>query len=226
MVYITGDTHIPIDIGKLNTKQFKEQNVMSRSDFLIVCGDFGAVWDNSKSDFYWRKWLDNKTFTTLFVDGNHENFHLLNRMPMVEFCGGTAHQVSSHIFHLMRGEIYEICGRKYFCMGGATSHDKMFRVKDKSWWSEELPTNEEFEHALNSLNSVGWEVDYVITHCAAKETQRDIASWYENDNLTSFLQIVKENCKYKHWYFGHYHIDKDIDDRHHALYDRIMKIGE
>lgn len=31
---------------------------------------------------------------------------------------------------------------------------------------------------------------------------------------------------YKHWYFGHFHIDEDIDDKHTVLYNSIIKIGE
>ena len=31
---------------------------------------------------------------------------------------------------------------------------------------------------------------------------------------------------YKHWYFGHFHIDEDIDDEHTVLYNSIIKIGE
>lgn len=42
MIYITGDTHIPIDIGKLSTKHFPEQKHFTQNDYLIICEDFGA----------------------------------------------------------------------------------------------------------------------------------------------------------------------------------------
>lgn len=38
MIYITGDTHGALDIGKLNTKKFPEQKQMTKDDFVIVCG--------------------------------------------------------------------------------------------------------------------------------------------------------------------------------------------
>lgn len=38
MVFVTGDTHIPIDIHKLNTKKFPEQTNLTRADFVIVLG--------------------------------------------------------------------------------------------------------------------------------------------------------------------------------------------
>lgn len=88
LIYITGDTHIPIDIDKLKTNSFPEQKDMTKEDFLIICGDFGGVWDNSPADNYWCKWLNNKNFTTLFVDGNHENFDLLNAYKIITWNGG------------------------------------------------------------------------------------------------------------------------------------------
>lgn len=43
MIYITGDTHIPIDIGKLSTSRFPKQKSLTKDDYVIVCGDFGGV---------------------------------------------------------------------------------------------------------------------------------------------------------------------------------------
>lgn len=225
MVYITGDTHGDIDIHKLAMRNFPQQKYMSKNDSLIVCGDFGCVWDGSKCDRYWQKWYDEKSFTTLFVDGNHENHRMLAEFPIVNQYGGSVHQIQPSLFHLMRGEVFEIDGAKVFCMGGASSHDKHLRKPNISWWEEEIPSKAEFEHAVETLEKHNWCVDYIVTHCASKSIQAKIASWYENDAVTSFLQFVEENCRFKHWYFGHYHVDLDIDDRHTALYRRVLPLG-
>lgn len=37
---------------------------------------------------WWRSWLNDRPFTTLFVDGNHENFDLLNAYPVENWHGG------------------------------------------------------------------------------------------------------------------------------------------
>lgn len=87
-----------------------------------------------------------------------------------------------------------------------------------------MPSNEEYETALNNLDKHNWEVDYVITHCAPDSTQRQITYWYEHDKLTNFLEVVDSDLKYKHWYFGHYHVDKQIDGKHTAVYDNIIKL--
>jgi hypothetical protein len=54
---------------------------MTKADYVIICGDFDGVWakdEESKEEKYNLDWLNNKPFTTLFVDGNHENIDWLN----------------------------------------------------------------------------------------------------------------------------------------------------
>lgn len=223
MIYITGDTHIPIDIHKLSVTKFPEQKQMTKSDYVIACGDFGGVWDRSKEETYWLKWLNEKPFTTLFIDGNHENFDLLNQYDEGYLMGGKVHRIMASVYHLMRGQVFTIDGLKFFTMGGATSHDKIYRKEGVSWWPQEMPSNEEYETALKSLDKYGWEVDYILSHCAPDSIQSKLADWYEHDKCTNFLETVRQDCKYKHWYFGHYHINRDVDDKHTCLYDWFLK---
>lgn len=95
MIYVTGDTHANIDISKLNTKNFPQQKSLSKDDYIIVSGDFGLVWDGSAREIYWQDWLTNKNFTTLFIDGNHENFDILYRLPISEKIRGICKRGSS-----------------------------------------------------------------------------------------------------------------------------------
>lgn len=68
MIYITGDCHA--DWTKFSTESFPEQKDMTRDDFVIVCGDFG-LWHDNPTEQWWFKWLEEKNFTLLFIDGNH-----------------------------------------------------------------------------------------------------------------------------------------------------------
>lgn len=224
MIYITGDTHIPVDISKLSTKQFPDQRNMTKDDFLIITGDFGGVWDNSNEEKYWIKWLNEKNFTTLFVDGNHENFDMLNSYQIENYHGGKVHKIANSIYHLMRGQIFEFDGSLFFTMGGASSHDKEYRIEGKSWWEAELPNNEEYQEAENNLDKVNRKVDYIITHCAPDSIQRILADWYEHDKLTNFLESISWSVEYKKWFFGHYHFNHIVDDKHVLLYDQIIKL--
>ena len=134
MLYVTGDLHIPIDIEKLNGKRFPEQKQLTKRDFVVVCGDFGGIWSGGRKDRYWLRWLERKRFTTLFVDGNHENFDLLDAFPVQRWSGGKVHKVAEGVYHLMRGQVYSVEGRKLFAMGGGASGDREFRTEGVSWW--------------------------------------------------------------------------------------------
>ena len=226
MIYITGDTHIPIDIHKLNTKNFPQQKDLMKQDYIIICGDFGGVWDGSAADKHWLQWLNDKNFTTLFVDGNHENHPMLNGYDVVTFCGGKAHRVMGSVYHLVRGQVFTIDGMKFFAMGGAASHDKHLRREGITWWPEELPSDEEYREAVLNLQANDNTVDYIITHCAPDSIQWEISDHYESDKLTEFLEAVKNEVRYKHWYFGHYHLDEDIDDRHTCVFEKMICLSE
>ena len=92
-IYVTGDTHggqqhgfFSVDgfISRFNMASFPEQKEMGKEDYVVICGDFGGVWDTdrfkvqeSKEEKYALDWLEQKPFTTLFVTGNHENYDRL-----------------------------------------------------------------------------------------------------------------------------------------------------
>ena len=52
--------------------------------------------------------------TTLFVDGNHENFALLNALPEKHWNGGRVHEVREHVLYLMRGQVFTFGGLMIF----------------------------------------------------------------------------------------------------------------
>lgn len=225
MIYVTGDVHCPHDIHKLSTSEWPEQRDLTRDDYLIVCGDMGIVWDGSRTDKYWQEWFEAKPYTTLFVDGNHENHPLLNSYLVEEWKGGKIHKIKPHVYHLIRGQVYDIDGVKVFSMGGASSHDKEYRVEGISWWPEELPSNLDYCEAIENLEQNDWDVDLVVSHCTADSVQKELAHWYEHDKLTNFFEsVVKSEVKYKHWYFGHYHDDIDVDEKHHCIYREVKRV--
>lgn len=228
MIYLTGDTHGTIEIGKLSRANLAVERVEpGEGDFVIILGDFGLVFapdGQSAEERWWLKWLDKKPWTTLFIDGNHENFARLNAPPEEEWHGGRVHRVSESVLHLMRGQIFEIDGRSFFTMGGATSHDRQFRKEGRSWWPEELPSEEELARADAALDGCGRRVDYVLTHCAPTLVQGRINPTFLPDRLTEYLQHVRDTTAFGRWYFGHYHVDREYDDGFIALYDCVVPI--
>lgn len=152
----------------------------------------------------------------LFIDGNYENFDKLSRFPVETWCGGKVHKIRETVIHLMRGEVYCIEGNTVFVMGGGYSIDKYRRAEGVSWWPQEMPSEEEYHSALVNLDKVGNNIDYIITHTAPSETVYYLSTLrslgVKNDvvqeqSLTSFLDEIRRKVTYKHWYFGHFHVD-------------------
>lgn len=222
---------------------------MDRDDYIILCGDYGGVWSDTPEEKYWLDWLEEKPWTTLWVDGNHENFDILNSFPVHHWHGGNVHYVRPHVIHLMRGQAYEIAGNTFFTMGGAQSHDiedgildpaapdfqirysglkragrRRFRVLGKSWWPEELPSDEEYLTAMETLERIGWKADYVITHCAPTSIALAINRRNEPDRLSDFLDMVNSRLDFQHWFFGHFHDNRAVDAKHILLWEQIVQI--
>ena len=245
-VYITGDCHG--DFQRFTTRNFPQLKGLGRDDYVILAGDFGGVWAGEQADGYKLDWLEDKPFTTLFVDGNHENFDLLNAYPEQEWNGGRVHVVRPHVLHLMRGQVFEIGGLTWFTMGGAASHDiedgildpavpdfkrrcwvmrrmnARFRVLGHSWWSEEMPNEAEYAEAEANLERAGWCVDCILTHCAPTSIAQRLNQHYQPDKLTDFLETVKQRCRFSKWFCGHYHMNQVIDERFVIQWEQISRI--
>lgn len=233
-VWVTGDVHGSIDIGKLSGRRRPEGKSLTRDDLLIVCGDFGMPWDGSNRERYWLDWLAERPWTTLFVDGNHECFPRLADLPVTERWGGRVQVYPEwpSIVHLMRGEVYRLGDLRVFAMGGASSHDREWRVEGWSWFPEELPSLEELERAEKNLDAAGWDVDLVISHCcssrmlpAALGAAGAGGGCEGRDRLNEWFDTLEDRLGYRQWCFGHYHADAQLDERHRLIYRDIVRVA-
>lgn len=223
--YITGDTHGDIDIKKLHRTGRTIMNKLKPEDFLIICGDFGAIWDGSEVDDKLLDWYARQPYTILFVDGNHENFNLLNAYPVEQWCGGNIHRIRPNLIHLMRGQYFTIEGKTFLTMGGAISTDRSLREENIDWWAAEKPSTEEVATLYNILASHN-SVDYIITHAAPTTVLPHLSPYYNNDVVTDLLDYIYYNIDFKHWYFGHYHCTMNMKQRLTCLYNRVIEIEE
>ena len=99
------------------------------------------------------------------------------------------------------------------------------RVEGETWWRAELPTKNEMEYGISNLKKHHNKVDYIITHDGPISdlilvSDRHITS----DPVNQYFEKVKQHTKYKGWYFGHHHMDKDVNRTEHAIYERIVQI--
>lgn len=230
MIFITGDTHRIRDIEKLEPEQFPEQELLTRDDYLIIAGDFGAVWSGDAQDDEILEYHDFKNYTTLFVAGNHENYDLLEKYPVEIWRGGKVRRIRENVLQLMNGQIFEIDGKTLFIMGGATSVDKILRKEGISWWPQEEPAQENYEEALENLKKAGYSVDYIITHTCPEKVRKESFSVFDgfveySSPVEQFLDEVYDNVSYKKWFAGHFHIDREFREyRLRILYNSIVKI--
>ena len=229
-VFLTGDTHGTLDFGKV--LRFAEvANNLTRDDYLIILGDFGFLWSDPTSDVENERldWLETQPFTTLFLDGNHENFDVIEALPVTEAFGGRVQEVRPHVIHLMRGERYEIGGHSFFVVGGAHSIDKKWRTPHKSWWPHEVPDAAERERIAAAALDAG-EVDCVLTHCPPtgqyqRYRARFSGFWGPDDEYTQWLEDHVEGIvSYKRWFFGHLHMDLPLDEVHTVLFNQVFDL--
>ncbi len=218
MIRITGDTHG--DLSRIIFAENYKDIPLGEGDILMICGDFGFIFDGGKLERQKLDLLEQKPYTVCFIDGNHENFELLNTYPEAEFHGGRAHRIRKNIYHLMRGEIYELEGKSIFTMGGAYSADRYMRELNESYWEEELPSKAEYTSALANLGNHGMSVDIILTHTAPTSailSLGDVPHPHESE-LSGFLEKLKYSVNYQQWFFGHLHTDKEFSKSFRSLY--------
>lgn len=233
-IYVTGDTHGNIQRFYPNNWEFLDK--LTLRDYVVVLGDFGFLYCDppTKEEQKELEYLSYQKYTTLFIDGNHDNHNLINSYPNISMFGGIVNKINDKVYHLKRGEIYNILDKTFFCFGGAYSVDKCYRTPNLDWWATEYPTDEEIQNAEINLKKFNYKIDYVLTHTV----QTSIVDYMDEfamfptfggrnvipDYVSKVLEHLLNNITYEHQYFGHFHIDKQIDDKHTCLYYSYRRI--
>lgn len=229
MIYITGDMH-----GSLRGERvfpFKEGNrpefmeTITPEDALIVLGDFGYTWNKQLLNTY------KYSFPTFTVDGNHDNFTILNNCPTATMLGGEVGVIKDNVYRLKTGEVYDFNGIKMFVFGGALSIDKSMRTPYKSWWPEEIPTRDDYKRALENLEKANWDIDIFLAHTCPEDVCEEMFKYtYKvtdpTEKMLSELEFeIKShnpNANYK-FFFGHHHTFR-LSEKYICLYSEIMSL--
>lgn len=214
MIYVTGDTHGDIKI-------FNERRLghLKKGDTLIITGDFGFIWDNSKEEIKNLKKLSKKKYDILFVEGSHENFERLREFEEVAFHGGTARKIADNIYCLNRGEMYQIENKIFFTLGGGLPPEA-----DGTESSPSLPSDEELEYAVVNIEEQRRMLDVIITHEAPASVKRMIDRGAGINDLNIFLDTVMHNAHYRRWYFGSLHEDRAVSEKLICVFEDVHKI--
>ncbi|MCL2634034.1 MAG: metallophosphoesterase [Oscillospiraceae bacterium] len=214
MIYITGDTHG--DISRFKKPMFRK---IRKRDTLIICGDFGFIWDGSKKEKNTLKKLGKRRYDVLFVDGVHENFTELEQYEIESWNGGNTRKISGKLRQLMRGQVFEIEGKRIFTFGGGNRDEDDKPVSG----SKEKPSEAEFNEGMAALEEVGFTVDYVISYEPPTQITEFLAlNKPERDKASHYLDEINEKTEYRRWFFGRHHINKIVTSKFFALFDNVI----
>jgi len=208
-----------------------EMRKLKKGDTLLVCGDFGFLWEGSKTEKAALKKLGKMKFNIGFVDGVHENFELLAQYPEEEWNGGRARHISGRLWQLTRGEIYTIEGKTFFAMGGGVCPDDDYRHADDNRMRLEVPSREELDRAAANIERRDGKIDYIVTHeppmrikAFLQLKQTTVAANMEYTGLNTFFEEMGNCCTFKRWFFGSMHVDKFISSSHAAVFRKVVRV--
>ena len=221
MIYVTGDMH-----GQIARFDDPALHKLKEKDTLLICGDFGFLWDGSKEEMNVLKKLAKKKYNICFVDGTHENFNMLSRLKIKKWNGGKVHQVAPNIFHLLRGQVFTIEDQTVFTFGGGESPDIEIRFEMDTWSDREIPTRDELMEGVDNLQKRNGKVDLIITHEPPAKIKDFLLLNTGLDApitaINTYLEDVGKTCTFKHWYFGSLHLDKFISTTHVSVFQNVI----
>ena len=219
MIYITGDTH-----GDIRRFKSKEVRRLKKGDTLIVCGDFGFIWDGTDKEKRLLKWIGKRRYNVLFVEGANDNLSLLQNYPHVTWQGAKTREISGRLRLICRGEVVEIEGKKIFAFGGGIAEHE--DAESQQMEGGKLPCPNEIENARQNLERADFKVDFIVTHRPSRKIQQFLAMDTSNSNvLDVFLDEVREKCEYRSWFFGSIHKNKRIPPSEMALFTSVVEAG-
>jgi predicted phosphodiesterase len=220
VIYVTGDTHG--EMCRFDSPQVKK---LKKGDTLIVCGDFGFIWDGGQKEEKNLQKLGKKKYDILFLDGAHENFDLLNQYPVSDWNGGHVQHICGNLYHLMRGQIYTIEEKKIFVFGGGESPEKQVRIAAERWWACEMPSMEEMRVGVENLSAANMTVDYIITHEPAPRIVSTIVNPGDSANqLEAYFEQLCKQVQFSKWFFGAIHVDRKITAKNYAVFNEVIPV--
>ena len=250
MIYITGDTHNTEDMSNLSSKNMKLCCMEQNADFhsitaAIVLGDFGLPWSSDceisengihptdHTDRYLLKWYNRKPFRILVVQGNHDNYDVIEKIPEVEMYGNKVLKVSDNVFYLKRGEIYCLEDKRFLVLGGAMSDDKAWRKPHESWWKQEEWSEGEKGSCFSKIKE-NKKFDYVLSHTGPSKgialtddffCNEENLKLLQGDSNVVFNDKIDSVIRYKKWFFGHWHSDWGYEHYNESKYVPLYHLG-
>ena len=217
MFYITGDTHG--DFTRI--VRFNRIVQPSGDDTMIILGDAGFNYYGGLRDEAAKQSMARMPFTVFSIHGNHEmqpatipSYHI------VEWNGGKVYVEDEYpnLLFAVDGEVYNLGGHQTVVIGGAYSVDKHYRLaRGWNWWPDEQPSPETRARVEQVLAERDWQVDVVLSHTVPLKYEPvevfipGVDQSRVDKSTETWLDGIEDKLRYRHWYAGHYHTEKEID---------------
>ena len=88
-----------------------------------------------------------------------------------------------------------------------------------------MPSIKEYNEGLDVLDQAGWHVDYILTHTCPESIARKLVPYIRpgEELLQRYFDRIAADADFTGWYFGHWHMDKNIG-KFHCLYNRMIEL--
>lgn len=91
-----------------------------------------------------------------------------------------------------------------------------------------MPNASEIRAGWENLKAAGFAVDYIVTHEPPPgiNVGRQVPISENYNQLEAFLAEVLRKVRYKKWFFGARHIDREITGKNYAVFSRVVPVEE
>ena len=87
-----------------------------------------------------------------------------------------------------------------------------------------MPDREMRDFGREQLRKEGNAVDFIVTHCAPCSLVEEYGRGSPPDPLTRYLEEIRQEIHYGAWFFGHYHDNARLSEKHFLLYEQMVRI--
>ena len=118
-------------------------------------------------------------------------------------------------------------------MGGAESSDKLWRIRNVTWYEEEVPNYMEQNYGLENLEKHGNKVDAIIAHTCPRTIARIYCAQFDpmvwktrpiiDDPMEKYFEHIAQTIEFETFCFGHWHKDWDYG-KYHMFFKRIKEL--
>ena len=247
-IFVCGDLHgSALAIQRILTQIDNPQH----DDFIIVCGDAGFEYQEYIMGSAKKK---AKKFpgTWIVLRGNHDSRYwkehansTSGKWEVFAYQDGEYLREKKYpnIWYLPdEGCIYRLNDYNILFIPGAYSVDKNYRLNNGYPWNpaEQLNVAEKYNLKMiaNQWCENGFDIDFVIAHTFPMYVQplyedlfmsgidqssvdKSMEKW-----LNQMVMIYENNSNFKHYFGGHFHDDRKLDEYYTMLYHKVVNLAD